>query len=125
MTGGATESHLRYPFQLGVGAACEVVVRTGILFELGVLGVARSEILGDAGLPYLRKGVEGQLTLTFGERLFVSLSPAYFFQGCAGNNACPAVRDQYATTTPAFISKAPYLFDNAGLKVSAGWRFLW
>jgi predicted acylesterase/phospholipase RssA len=132
MTAAGPKTQLRYPIQPDAGLALEAVLGTGLLGELGLNYAPRTEyFLGDkfpyfAGgqFPYLIQGVEAHLTITFGERIFVSLAPGYLFGGCAGNNGCGAIRDRYASYTPALV--APGLgIDNATLRFSGGWRFLW
>ena len=79
--------------------------------------------IGNGQFPYFIEGIEAHLTLTFGERVFVNVAPGYLFGGCGGNNQCAAVRDQYASYSPSFVT--PGLVANATLRVSGGWRFLW
>ena len=71
------------------------------------------------------KGLEADFMLVLGERIYVDLVPAYWFGGCAGNNGCAALGDKYATYKPALVAPAPFFVDNASLKLSVGWRFLW
>jgi predicted acylesterase/phospholipase RssA len=131
MTSAGPKSQLRYPIAPDAGLALEAVLGTGVLGELGLNYAPRTEyFLGDkfpytgGEFPYFIQGVEGHLTVTFGERIFVSLTPGYLFGGCAGNNGCGAIRDQYASYTPSLV--APGLgIDNATLRLSGGWRFLW
>jgi hypothetical protein len=115
----------RYPMQLDAGLAAEIVVNKGVLFEIGANYAPRTEIFFGDGIPYLIQGVEGHLTLTLGERLFINLAPSYFFGGCAGNNGCAAIRSKYAAYSPNLVTPAPYLVDNSSLRLSAGWRILW
>ena len=71
-----------------------------------------------------QRGVRIDLTVTFGERIFLSLAPGYLFGHCAGNNQCGAIREKYASYTPSLVTPGIGV-DNGTLKFSGGWRFLW
>jgi predicted acylesterase/phospholipase RssA len=124
MTAAGPKTQLRYPLQPDAGLALEAVLGTGFLGEFGLNYAPRTEyFLGDQ-FSYFIQGIEAHFTLTFGERIFVSLAPGYLFGGCAGNNQCGAIRAKYASYSPALITPGLGI-DNATLRFSGGWRFLW
>jgi hypothetical protein len=92
--------------------------------EFGVNYAPRTEYFFGDQFAYFVSGIEAHLTVTFGERIFLSLAPGYLFGHCAGNNQCGAIRDKYASYSPALIAPSLWI-DNATLKFSGGWRFLW
>jgi len=122
MDGAESVDLWRYPLQLGIGPSVEYALGKSLLLELGLDGVFRTEYLGGEDFAYRRWGLEAHLSAALGERVYVSLSPEYFFGDCAGNDRCNTAR--YAQFKPAFIAPAQFLVRNGGLRFSMGWRFL-
>jgi hypothetical protein len=117
----------RYPVQIGPGLAAEYVASKAIQLELGAGYAPRTEFFVGDGTPYVLHGIEGHLSVVFGERIFLSLSPAYFFGDCAGNNRCDAINAKYASYAPAIVPQSTFFLvpDDMTFRLSAGWRFLW
>lgn len=124
MTPAGVTTQYRYLMQPDAGLAIESVLATGVLGEFGLNYAPRTEYFLDDQFAYFISGIEAHFTVTFGERIFLSLAPGYLFGRCAGNNQCGAIREKYASYTPALVTPGIGI-DNGTLKFSGGWRFLW